>query len=370
MDGFFFSVMFIFTSAQAVSILNQIDAKFEGSTFVTELKFDQAPKTNDILIEYINQTIQINLPNSTVKTGKFLKRIEQESVKSIYSYQFDKNLMRTRIIFEKPIVAQDYEGFVKLERKDNSIFINIYDPVMAKKTDLESAEFEIVPPTDIESEINKKLTQPVILKTKAEEIVAQELSLPSVLPEKTNEVIKDIKENSKEVNAKKNIAKGAESEEKTIPLFQKRETSTKIEESNYSRLIYSLLIVVIFGAGLVVFAKWWQKNHKLNDKNTKIQVLTQHHLGTKKSLFIIRVAGESILIGVTEQNINMIKTLSFIDDEVMEDVPDSFNGVMTAESDKPDDEIVEQKVTFDPEEDLVEDLHKQVSGRLKQLRDI
>ncbi len=56
----------------------------------------------------------------------------------------------------------------------------------------------------------------------------------------------------------------------------------------------------------------------------QIKVLSQHYLGPKKSLAIVHVAGESILIGVTDQNISMIKSLSLIDDEVPANLPNTF----------------------------------------------
>ena len=46
---------------------------------------------------------------------------------------------------------------------------------------------------------------------------------------------------------------------------------------------------------------------------------------------IIRVAGESILIGVTDSHISMIKSLSLIDDEVPSEVPQKFAEVMSSD---------------------------------------
>ncbi len=57
----------------------------------------------------------------------------------------------------------------------------------------------------------------------------------------------------------------------------------------------------------------------------QIKILTQHYLGPKKSLAVIRVAGESILIGITDSSINAIKTLSLMDDEIPDHVPGAFN---------------------------------------------
>ncbi|MCB0356993.1 MAG: hypothetical protein KDD40_08305, partial [Bdellovibrionales bacterium] len=258
------STLFLLSSvawANKSSILQAVDTRFDGSTFVAELQFDKAPAANDILIEYINQTIQVNMPNSTVKTGKILQRVNQENIKSVYSYQFDKNLMRTRIIYNKPIVALDYEGFVKVEKNNNSILIFIYDPVMAKTANEDKANFEIVPPLDIEKEMaktNKKDSTNV----KAEDIVAQELSIPKVLPEKVEAPIVEKKlviEEKPVVEKKlKPTVESAQKEngpspilaENQIPLFKNKETVKTTSESSLTRLLMSLFIVIVLSAGL------------------------------------------------------------------------------------------------------------------------
>ena len=63
----------------------------------------------------------------------------------------------------------------------------------------------------------------------------------------------------------------------------------------------------------------------------QIKVLSQHYLGPKKSLVIVRVAGESILVGVTDSNISMIKSLALIDDEVPVETPKNFADALNSE---------------------------------------
>ncbi|MGZ3744889.1 MAG: flagellar biosynthetic protein FliO [Pseudobdellovibrionaceae bacterium] len=98
-------------------------------------------------------------------------------------------------------------------------------------------------------------------------------------------------------------------------------------------LIFSMMGLV--GTGAYIYLRKYAKNNFAAGKNNQIKILTQHYLGPKKSLAIIRVAGESILIGVTESNINMIKSLALLDDEVPEEVhsshfSDVFGGVPAA----------------------------------------
>jgi flagellar protein FliO/FliZ len=99
--------------------------------------------------------------------------------------------------------------------------------------------------------------------------------------------------------------------------------------------------------------------------------LTQHYLGPKKSLAIIRVAGESILIGVTDTNINMIKSLALLDDEVPEEIhsnnfADLFGGVPSTSAKATADS---ESADADPEEEFsIRGVKDVVSKKLKGMR--
>jgi len=115
---------------------------------------------------------------------------------------------------------------------------------------------------------------------------------------------------------------------------------------------------------------------------TQIKVLQQHYLGPKKSLAIVRVAGESILIGVTENNISMIKSLSLMDDEVPEATPSNFGNTfkeqITSEdfiedSTRSKEQNKNSKSSFNieaEEEFAISGIKDIVSKRLKGMRSI
>ena len=79
--------------------------------------------------------------------------------------------------------------------------------------------------------------------------------------------------------------------------------------------------------------------------------------------------GESILLGVTDHNINMIKTLSFIDDEVLDEVPKNFESTINKESES-NDKKFDKKMTFVPETDEVSDVSSIVRKKLNKMRNL
>ncbi len=116
--------------------------------------------------------------------------------------------------------------------------------------------------------------------------------------------------------------KVAESE---IPVLTEKKAEKKSDGSAFQRLMITLGVFAAALCGILFGLKRWSGKRGNSRTNPKIKVLTQHALGSKKSLAIIQVAGESILIGVTDNNINMIKTLALIDDEVPEHLPNNFD---------------------------------------------
>ncbi len=119
--------------------------------------------------------------------------------------------------------------------------------------------------------------------------------------------------------------------ENEIPAFTKTDKQAKSEGTLIWRLVGSMAFIALVG-GILVFAsrRWSLKKNKGGEK-TRIEVLHQYHLGPKKSLVLVRVAGEAILIGATDHSVNMLKTITLIDDELEGVLGKDFNGFLEDE---------------------------------------
>lgn len=114
--------------------------------------------------------------------------------------------------------------------------------------------------------------------------------------------------------------------ETEIPVNLDSVKKADASQGSIYKVIMTFAILGLLGcAGYFGFRKYAKMQPK-NQAN-QIKILTQHYLGPKKSLAIIRVAGESVLIGITDQNITMIKSLSLLDEDIPEETPKNFNNV-------------------------------------------
>lgn len=116
--------------------------------------------------------------------------------------------------------------------------------------------------------------------------------------------------------------------EKEIPLNVDLTKKNADSTSNSTRLFLTVFIMISVMGTTYYMVRKYKLSNNINKSNTKIKILSQHYLGPKKSLAIIHVAGESMLIGVTDSNISMIKSLSLIDDEVPSDLPQNFSDTL------------------------------------------
>ncbi len=117
------------------------------------------------------------------------------------------------------------------------------------------------------------------------------------------------------------------SEEK-VPVLTKASAPKGDSSNPFFRVILALGVVCVAGLGALVYIKKFRKLTTSKGPAPKIQVLTQHFLGPKKSLAIVKIAGESILIGITDHNITPIRVLALLDDELPVQNPKDFNAAM------------------------------------------
>ena len=315
------------TTLMANPLLKDVRNRVGDKKLEVEYIFDQSIEGNKVQLEYINQTLQLTMNRAGMSEEKRLKRVGKKNIKSIYTYQPNKEKLRTRIIYEKPFQVSTLKGRVRIQKNDRIL------KVIVDKSEVGRTPIVFQPPYGLDQQ----------RETSAVEVLEQELKKYENVEVKTNAVKKAVDEEkiakvkttekkskpkSSEVELNIEASAGAvlnkDAPESEIPVFKKTKVESKESSSALMRIMMSLIIVILCGVGIVFFGKWWSKKYKKNDLNTQMIVMSQYHLGPKKSLTIVRVAGEYILLGVTDQNINMIKSLSFIDDEVPIQYPVDF----------------------------------------------
>lgn len=157
-------------------------------------------------------------------------------------------------------------------------------------------------------------------------------------------------------------------DETEIPVQLDNIKKAEVGESSFFKLLLAFGVLGVMGCAFYFFIKKYAQKAGKSSQATQIKVLSQHYLGPKKSLAIIRVAGESVLIGITDQNINMIKSLSLLDEDIPEEVPKNFGNIF----EKTQRNFVKRSQENEISDDdfAISGIKDFVSNRLKNMRSI
>ena len=152
--------------------------------------------------------------------------------------------------------------------------------------------------------------------------------------------------------------------ETEIPVKLEATKKAEAAASPWMRMTLGMIVV-----GLMAGTSWFlmkRKTLKLGkpEVTPEVKILAKHYLGPKKELFIVRIAGDSMLLGVTESNINLIKSLSLLDEDIPEDVPQSFAQSLNKQDNKNSDKVESSK-----EDDFsISEIASVVSSKLRNSR--
>jgi flagellar protein FliO/FliZ len=166
--------------------------------------------------------------------------------------------------------------------------------------------------------------------------------------------------------------------ENEIPVQLESIKKPVAENSILFKAISSFAIIALLAAGAYLLIGKYRRSQVAKSSAPEIKILRQHYLGPKKSLAIIRVAGESLLIGVTDSNINMIKSLALLDEDVPEEAPQNFHSVFQQKNKLPIVPTSQQTSSHssggnlpqEQEDFSISGIRDFVSNRLKNMRSI
>lgn len=155
-------------------------------------------------------------------------------------------------------------------------------------------------------------------------------------------------------------------DEESVPILTQQKTKVEEQSGAMYKSIVSIFLILLFG-GVGV---WYLKRKAIMTNGSQalmqIKVLTQFHLAPRKTLMVVRVAGESLLLGVTENQICLLKTLSLLDEDLPENTPKNFNQTM-AKAEVATNEIQPPKNTILKSPEFGESDEEFAFGNIKHL---
>jgi flagellar biosynthetic protein FliO len=313
--------------SDAAELKNVSIEEVDGRTLV-HFEMNQTAKLSSLEIRFLRRTVEWDMKNVAINKDKLFVDVRSNDINNVYvSHTDDKNI-RVRMNLETGKIASNYHERINFTQDGNTLTL-----AMDKSTPLLTNNI-------------KELSRIYAIGSSLDTKIAEHMNSASVL---------------KVGNASSPTAMGQdEGDDEDIALDEKTEAQIPLKITNkdsksattpsWWRMLMGVGVAGILLFSLVVLSK------KLNAKRLgaqfnkeSITVISQKYLGPKRNLTLIRVAGEYLLLGVTDNNISLIKSLSVVDDEIPDLAPNDFTAAVkniTAKEDPFESQIEDIEDSF------------------------
>lgn len=256
-----------------LALLNDINIATSADNTEIEIKFDVKPGDEKVL--YRDDFVQIELPGTYTDPPKQWLKVEDELVKNIFVYQFDANTVRVRLFtYGKAVNMRDR---ISIGKSDNSLMISYGQKPAVEKVSPPGESYSIAGSEEVAHNVIENQDETTALQLPAESGTG--LLKADSLP----------------------LKQDAE-EEKTVLMKEPPGfTSSVIKMVTALGIVLSLLFAIVYLA-----KKYLGNRIGLKGQEQKIRVVTSTYLGPKKSIALVEVAGEKIVVGVTATHISML----------------------------------------------------------------
>jgi flagellar biogenesis protein FliO len=334
------SVVF-FTNHASANSLTVRDILLGGKNQI-EIRLDGTAAKSAMDIDYVRDIVQFSIQNATIYPAKIV-HAENQSFSKVFAYQYSPNLVRIR--FSVDGKADSFSGKVKWQQKGKSIFVTFPEGVVAAPLkDDSSQERSLLAKVLGQGKKEAVKVEEIKPEAEAKEERAQEAKLKQEIAQEKSESASNEKN-----NAEKSAAKIDENNTNTGGGY--KFTSEKSLKSN--KLLgnasspslggqkagtsafrsFLAMFCVVGGLGLVlIYVKKkqgsvqakkvgdnWLSNllpQSMRKQKSFIEVLGTHALGAKQSIVVIRIKGQQMVLGVTQDNVQLITQLEADDSEL------------------------------------------------------
>lgn len=275
-----------------------VDYKVEKTGVAVDLRFKKNIASKSVETVFDRNFVQLVLANTQIDKAKIIP-IEKHDVQKIFAYAYNPDVTRVRVIFTKNSSSfKNRVSLVNLSSKLLRVFVKSSVVVETSDKRKESSFSEKFDERAISKENNPKeqeIIKEVISKTPDIDIRNPE-EVKAAMASRNRGITEDVAVNSLEPSGEssKNIG-------------------TKADPSkSFIRMGLVLFgIIALFLLGVFLLKKYSSKLKKLpfGKRERLIQVIATHYLGHKKSISLVKVTGEYMVVGVSNDGISLITKL-------------------------------------------------------------
>lgn len=292
--------LWMVSGAKAAEITDIQQEATENGGYSVELKFSNPIAKENINVEYDRNFIQISIKGLNAFPAK-TRTLNYSLLDKAFTYQYQPDLARARILLKEPAINVQKKSSWEVSNSGVKILFqggSIAESAPIKKKDSIKITSSATSATPMESDDDAAVKQ-----------IIQDVKDPSKKASASPTTIQPINITSAPVNAK--IGNSED-----LPLFNASVAGSAAIESKdkknpISKIFAVLLMIIgIIGAGALAFRRFAQgKGIVFNRTNKLIDVVSTQSMGPKKSIAIVKVMDQYMVIGMAGDNMNLLINL-------------------------------------------------------------
>ena len=300
-----------------MNLLENIETESTQDELIIKLYFKKDLKFFEQPIFY-KKSIQIDFPRAYSQPAKRFLTTQNDQISQIYVSQFNAQKMRIRFIFGKGEKGS-YSNRFHLQKNDNLLTIRI---------DLNEVDLldQLLASTakKIHDNKNSQATNNTSQKINNEIIVEEKLRFPvkRVIENDLNISRSGLSEQIKTASFNKNPDWNTDKGKLKNPSKSNNDSSFKFIKSKEKQLSksaellpssFKMIMTLSLVLGLIFllfsgFKKYVLKNTVFGGGKL-IQVVSTNYLAPKKNISLVEVAGEILVLGISDQNISLLTSI-------------------------------------------------------------
>lgn len=305
--SYFFSTS---TFAAESAFLKQIHVEQKGTSTLVHFDMSQNIEVGQIETRFLRRTIEWDLAAIQLKKDKMFVDVSGAEINNIYASNHDSKGLRIRVNLNNDKTASNYHEQVRFIKNKNQMTMIIDGSIATLNHNIK----ELSRMYDVKSESFSQM----------EEHIAKQ-SVLRAEPESATPATTAAAEASAASASESELLIDETKDEKEIPLVAKNAKATESGVPSIGRAAAGMMAVLFLLASVYfVNKKLSQKRAGAPFNHDSIKVVSQKYLGPKRQLTLVRVSGEYLLLGVTDNNISLIKQLAIVDDEIPDLEPQNF----------------------------------------------
>jgi flagellar biogenesis protein FliO len=322
-----FCVMLLVTAQDALALTNLKKIQVTDNSQV-DLFFDTKVNPAQIKTEFFNDIIQISLTDTAADTAVYPAKISSVSgseLTKVFAYQYAPKLVRCRLTVKGK--AEAFQDKLQIKATGKLLSVKLGGAHVSDQISLNSARAERVdqsPAAKADEKSGMKINDE---EKQLLERVLKATAGPAQLPSKEAKDSKDAKDSRDGAKDAKDGAKELTKEGRE----REKERDRPITGNNKplpsplkSFAMLGMVLAIFLGLAFAVkrarsqsllrnkgLGKFLGSFGKLGlgKKEKMIEVVATHYLGPKKSIAVVKIAGRHLVLGVSNESINLITQL-------------------------------------------------------------